>query len=207
MKATFLLLISLLLPALAQAQNTVEKKILIMGDSLSAGYGIEVNQGWVELSRIQLKESHPEVTLVNASISGETAKGGARRLPLMINIHKPDIILLELGANDGLRGFSIDSITKELTKMIELALDKNIQVVILGIQLPPNLGDDYNHAFAAQYQILADTYTLPILPFLLEGVALNNNWMQNDGLHPNALGQATIKDNVLGVLTPLLSVK
>ena len=188
----------------SQAQITDEKKILVMGDSLSAGYGIEVNQGWVELSRIKLKQSHPEVTLINASISGETAKGGARRLPLMLKIHQPDILLLELGANDGLRGYAIDSITLELKKMIEQALALDIQVVILGIQLPPNLGDDYNNAFLAQYATLADEYNLPIVPFLLEGVALNNQWMQGDGLHPNEKGQPTIRDNVLQVLEPLL---
>ena len=187
-----------------QAKTTDEKKILVMGDSLSAGYGIEVNQGWVELSRIKLKESHPEVTLINASISGETAKGGARRLPLMLKIHQPDIVLLELGANDGLRGYPVNSITNELKKMIEQALDQNIQVLILGIQLPPNLGDDYNNAFSRQYEILAGEYNLPVLPFLLEGVALTSEWMQSDGLHPNELGQPTIMVNVLEVLIPLL---
>jgi len=204
MKVTYLLLISLFTALYSQAQITDEKKILVMGDSLSAGYGIEVNQGWVELSRIQLKESHPEVTLINASISGETAKGGARRLPLMLKIHQPDILLLELGANDGLRGYEVNSITLELKKMIEQALAQDVQVVILGIQLPPNLGDDYNNAFFGQYSMLAKEYDLPALPFLLEGVALTREWMQNDGLHPNALGQPTIRDNVLEVLVPLL---
>ena len=122
----------------------------------------------------------------------------------MLKIHQPDILLLELGANDGLRGYSVNSITLELKKMIEQALEQNIQVVILGIQLPPNLGDDYNNAFSGQYQILANEYELPVLPFLLEGVALTNEWMQGDGLHPNALGQPTIVSNVLGVLVPLL---
>ncbi|WP_422381338.1 arylesterase [Marinicellulosiphila megalodicopiae] len=211
MKVNYLLVISLvftlLISSIAQATTDSEIKILVMGDSLSAGYGIEVDQGWVELSRIQLKQSHPEVTLINASISGETAKGGSRRLPLMIKVHQPDMLILELGANDGLRGYPVNSITLELKKMIEYALEQNIEVVLVGIQLPPNLGDTYNNAFSNQYPDLAKQYDLALVPFLLEGVVFNDKWMQNDGLHPNALGQPTLRDNVLEILLPILDGK
>lgn len=180
------LLMLVLLPARAAT-------ILVMGDSLSAGYGIDPRDGWVALLAERLGEDH---RVINASVSGETSRGGLDRLPALLDEHAPDLVLIELGANDGLRGYPVPRITTNLSRMIELSQRAGAEVILLGIQLPPNLGARYTEPFFQQYADLAEQFGLSYLPFLLEGVALNDALMQADGLHPTAEAQPLVLNNV-----------
>ncbi|MBU2863718.1 arylesterase [Reinekea forsetii] len=174
------------------------KTILVHGDSLSAGYGMLPEQTWVTLMAKQLGEG---VTVVNSSISGETSKGGLDRLPALLSETQPDIVMIELGANDGLRGYPINQTTENLRKMITLAQNQGAEVVLLGIRLPPNFGKRYTEPFFNQYALLANEYETGYLPFLLEGVAGYDEYMQADGLHPTAQAQPLILNNVLPFVT------
>lgn len=194
----------LLLFAFVSLPSLAEQKILILGDSLSAGYGIEVDEGWVNLLQNQLNESGPEVTLINASISGETARGGALRLPSLLSQHNPDVVVIELGANDGLRGYPLARIQQQVEQLVQTSLNAKAKVLLVGIRLPPNLGDAYNEPFFNQYQLISSKYNTAYMPFLLEDVALRSEWMQSDGLHPTAEAQPTIALNVSNFLLPLL---
>ena len=197
-----LLLISLLLfgsPVLARAPV-----VLVLGDSLSAGYGIDVNTGWVSLLQQRLKQQGYPHQLINASISGDTSGGGRARLPRALALHHPDLVVIELGANDGLRGLSLTEMRTNLAAMIKLARAQDAQVVLIGMHLPPNYGPAYTEKFHAVYLKLAREFNLPLVPFLLEGVALNAELMQADGLHPRALAQARLLENVWPVLKPVL---
>lgn len=178
-----------------------QPRLLVLGDSLSAAYGIEANQGWVALLERRL-EGRAEV--INASISGETSGGGAARLPELLGQHAPDIVLLELGGNDGLRGLPPRQLEANLTRMIEASQAAAAEVLLLGIDIPPNYGQAYRDAFTGVFHRLADDHDLPLVPFLLEGVALNGALMQADGIHPNAEAQPLILDNVWPALEPLL---
>lgn len=184
-------------PAIAESRPV----ILIMGDSLSAAYGIEQEAGWVRLLEARLGAT---AEVVNASISGETSSGGASRLPELLGQHEPDIVLLELGGNDGLRGLPPSQFEANMSRMIEASLAADAEVVLLGIDIPPNYGQAYRNAFADVFVRLADDYDLPLLPFLLEDIALVNELMQDDGIHPTAEAQPIILDNVWPVLEPLL---
>ncbi|MBZ9557635.1 MULTISPECIES: arylesterase [unclassified Modicisalibacter] len=175
--------------------------VLVMGDSISAGYGIDRDQGWVALLDARLDDS---VKVVNASISGETTAGGATRLPDLLRQHHPDIVLLELGGNDGLRGLPPQQMQTNLARMIEASQQAGAKVALLGIEIPPNYGQAYADAFRRVYHRLADRYDVPLVPFLLEGVALNDSLMQDDGIHPTAEAQPRLLDNVWPVLEPLL---
>lgn len=175
--------------------------LMIMGDSLSAAYGIERDAGWVNLLRKRLGD---EVELINASISGETTSGGVARLPELLGQHDPDIVLLELGGNDGLRGLPPSQMRSNLARMIEASQDTGARVLLLGIQIPPNYGQAYTEAFRRVYQELAEKYDIPLVPFLLEGIALDKSLMQEDGIHPTAAAQPRILDNVWPDLEPLL---
>lgn len=193
-------------PALANtssAGSTADHPtLLVMGDSLSAAYGLErPEDGWVSLLAARLDD---EAQVVNASISGETSAGGATRLPELLRQHSPDIVLLELGANDGLRGLSPSQMRSNLESMIEKSQASGAQVVLLGIDIPPNYGDAYRSAFTGVFEDLAERHELPLVPFLLEGVALEDALMQDDGLHPTAKAQPMILDNVWPTLAPLL---
>lgn len=185
----------------AEASKTPPPKLLVWGDSLSAAYGIPVEQGWVSLLQAKLGERYH---VVNGSISGETSAGGLTRLAAALQEHQPAYMLLELGANDGLRGISLDTLRANLEQMIKLAQAANAKVVLIGIQLPPNYGTAFTEKFAAVYSELAKQYELPFVPFLLEGVADNWDLMQADGLHPTAAAQPKVLENVWGVLAPLL---
>jgi acyl-CoA thioesterase-1 len=188
-------------PAVASTGMPV---ILVFGDSLSAGYGIRVEQGWVSLLAQKLEHEGYGFHVVNASVSGETSAGGLARLPRALKLQQPRIVLLELGANDGLRGLPIRQTQENLGKMIALLQQQHIPVLLLGLKLPPNYGERYTSGFAAMYQSLKDQYHVPLLPFLLENVALKPDLMQADGLHPNEQGQPLLLDNVWPTLLPLL---
>nr|WP_156826743.1 arylesterase [Kushneria aurantia] len=178
---------------------------MVLGDSLSAAYGIEQRQGWVNLLRERLETQYPgEYEVVNASISGDTSAGGLARLPQALEQHSPDILLLELGGNDGLRGLPPTQLESNLAQMIELGRDAGARVGLLGIRIPPNYGPAYSQAFEAVYPALAERFDIPLVTFILEGVALNDDLMQNDGIHPNAQGQPLILDNVWPLVEQLL---
>ena len=188
-------------PAVATAAMPV---ILVFGDSLSAGYGIRVEQGWVSLLAQKIEQEGYGFHVVNASVSGETSAGGLARLPRALSLQQPRIVLLELGANDGLRGLPMQQTQENLGKMIALLQQQHIPVLLLGLKLPPNYGERYTSGFATMYQSLKDQYHVPLLPFLLENVALKPDLMQADGLHPNEQGQPLLLDNVWPTLVPLL---
>lgn len=185
--------------AVAQA-NT----ILVMGDSLSAGYGIDPQLGWVALLQQRLQQQNSNYTVINASISGETTGGGLQRLSPLLQRHQPQIVVLALGANDGLRGLSLSQMRNNLDSMIQQSRDIGSKVLLAGIHLPPNYGKRYNAKFYQIYQDIVATTEIVWLPFLLEGVALEPTLMQNDRLHPNAKAQPIILDNIWPVLLPLL---
>jgi acyl-CoA thioesterase I len=178
--------------------------IVVVGDSLSAGYGIELRDGWVTLLQQRLTRQGYPHAVVNASISGDTTGGGRARLPDALKRHRPQIVILELGANDGLRGLSLRETRANFEAMIKAAQSAGAQVLLVGMQLPPNYGPDYTGKFRAIYQELARRYNLPLVPFLLDGVALNPKLMQPDGLHPRAAAQPRLLDNVWPYLEPLL---
>ncbi len=178
--------------------------ILVVGDSLSAGYGIELRDGWVTLLQQRLARQGYPHTVVNASISGDTTAGGRARLPDALKRHRPRIVILELGGNDGLRGLSLRETRANLDAMIKAAQTAGAQVLLVGIHLPPNYGPDYTGKFHAIYHDLARTYNTALAPFLLEGVALTPGFMQPDGIHPRAAAQPRLLDNVWPYLEPLL---
>lgn len=192
------LIVTLSVPALNASEPPT---ILVMGDSLSAAYGIEHEQGWVPLLEERLGG---QADVVNASISGETTSGGLQRFSAILEKQQPDIVLLELGGNDGLRGLAPNQMRSNLASMIEQSQEVDAQVLLLGIDIPPNYGQAYRDAFTGVYHSLAEEYDVPLLPFLLEGVALNEQLMQEDGIHPTAEAQPMILDNVWPELEPLL---
>jgi acyl-CoA thioesterase-1 len=195
------------LPAVGAAPavaSTAMPVILVFGDSLSAGYGIRVEQGWVSLLAQKIEHEGYGFHVVNASVSGETSAGGLARLPRALSLQQPRIVLLELGANDGLRGLPLQQTQDNLGKIITLLQQQHIRVLLLGLKLPPNYGERYTSGFAAMYQSLNKQYHVPLLPFLLENVALKPDLMQADGLHPNEQGQPLLLDNVWPTLVPLL---
>jgi acyl-CoA thioesterase-1 len=198
------LALTLLLIGLQGASAAQNHIILSFGDSLSAAYGLQPEQGWVALLQQRLRSQGYEYQIINASISGETSSGGLERLPHLLALHHPDVMLLELGANDGLRGLPLQTVRDNLAHMIKLARDSGTRVLLLGIRLPPNYGPRYGDGFADLYTDLAKQYQVPLVPFLLEGVALNPALMQEDGLHPDEAGEPRVLDTVWPYLNPLL---
>jgi acyl-CoA thioesterase-1 len=178
--------------------------VLVFGDSLSAGFGLRIEQGWVSLLAQKIEHEGYGFRVVNASVSGETTAGGLARLPRALNVQHPRIVLLELGANDGLRGLPLAQTQANLERMITLLQSQHIALLLLGLRLPPNYGERYTSGFMAMYQDLAASHRIALLPFLLENVALKPEFMQADGLHPNAQGQPLLLDNVWPKLEPLL---
>lgn len=176
--------------------------ILVFGDSLSAGYGIARNDSWVYLLQQELKKSHPRLEVVNASISGETSAGGVRRIGKALREHRPAVVIVELGANDGLRGTPLAATEQQLSTIIREAKQANAKVLLLGMQLPPNYGLEYAKNFRALYPRLAQQHRIALLPFMLEGVPPEQ--FLPDNLHPNAVAQSQILRNVLQALAPLL---
>ena len=187
-------------------QNAVasDRTLLVFGDSLSAAYGIRAEQGWVALLGQRLQAQGYGYEVVNASVSGETSEGGLQRLPRALQLHHPGLIILELGANDGLRGLPIAATKDNLMKMVQLAQSAGARVLLVGIRIPPNYGPRYTSEFAAVYPDVAKQYGLPLVPFLLEKVALDPALMQEDGLHPTARGEPLVLDTVWQGLEPLV---
>jgi len=190
--------------AAAASPSPSAAPVLVFGDSLSAGYGIRVEQGWVSLLAQKIEHEGYGFRVVNASVSGETTDGGLARLPRALAVQKPRIVLLELGANDGLRGLPLAGTRDNLDKMITLLQSQHIAVLLLGLRLPPNYGERYTGGFMSMYQQLAASHHIALLPFLLDNVALHDDLMQADGLHPNEKGQPLLLDNVWPKLLPLL---
>ena len=199
--------LSSLLALSSAAKDTSRQTILIMGDSLSAAYGIPQESSWVNLMADELSTTHPQVTIVNASISGETTGGGRVRLPGLLKRHNPSVVVLELGGNDGLRGFPVRIIRANLQAMIEMSMAAGSEVLLLGMRIPPNYGAAYTEQFFATYGDLAEQFDLALVPFLLEGIALTEGFMQRDGIHPTAKAQPAITKTVLEKLNPMLSSK
>jgi acyl-CoA thioesterase-1 len=191
-----------LLPQAAPARAPV---ILVVGDSLSAGYGIEMRAGWVSLLQQRLAQSGYAHQVVNASISGDTTGGGRSRLPQALRLHAPDIVIIELGANDGLRGLSLADMRDNLAAMIKTAHAARAKVLLVGMHLPSNYGTVYTRKFHAVYSDLAKKLRVPLAPFVLDGIALKPELLQADGLHPVAAAQPRMLDNVWPHLKPLLA--
>jgi acyl-CoA thioesterase-1 len=201
-KQLLALLVLIVAGVSAKAETPV---ILVLGDSISAGYGLaHVEQGWVELLRTRLKEQGYGYQVVNASVSGETTAGGLARLPRALEIHHPKIAVIELGGNDGLRALPIPQMRANLEQMIDLAAAAGARVLLLGMRMPPNYGPQYTEQFRATFSDSAREKTVPLVPFLLNGIALSPNLMQDDDIHPNALGQPKLLENVWPALQPLL---
>lgn len=179
--------------------------MLVFGDSLSAGYGIDVDQSWPALLQNRLREEGYEHRVVNASISGETTEGGATRIAAALDAFDPDLVILELGGNDGLRGFPPERIRSNLATIIESAMAADSSIVLLGIRIPPNYGPRYTRMFEDVYRELALAYEVPWIEFFMDGVALNGELMQDDGIHPNAEAQPVLLDNAWPIISAALA--
>ena len=180
-----------LIPAVVSA-----KTIMIVGDSISAAYGMQAEQGWVYLLQKRLDQQYPKKhKVVNASVSGETSSGAVARLPKLLKTYKPQIVVIELGGNDGLRGQSPLLIQKNLANLIQQSQQAKATVVILGMKIPPNYGTAYSQAFEKNYTIVSQQYQVKLMPFFLTGVAGNKNLMQSDLVHPNAKAQSILLNN------------
>lgn len=187
--------------ATAQAQAPV---ILVLGDSLSAAYGIERHSGWVQLLQNRLRETGYPHRVVNASVSGDTTRNGVTRLPQALKQHRPDILIIELGGNDGLRGLSLEELGQNLEQMIQLAKKNNVRVLLCSLRIPPNLGPVYGSKFLETFHEAARRHKVNHLKYLLQGVSDNPDYMQEDGIHPNTQGQPLIMENVWGELASML---
>ncbi|HRB84929.1 arylesterase [Acinetobacter johnsonii] len=166
------------------------KTVMVLGDSISAGYGIEPQQAWVNLLQKRLDQQYPKQhKVVNASVSGETTSGALARLPKLLQTHKPNVVVIELGGNDGLRGQPPQMIQKNLAQLIQQSQKANATVVVLGMKMPPNYGTAYSKAFENNYKVVSQQYKVKLLPFFLEGVAGNKSLMQKDLVHPNGKAQ------------------
>jgi acyl-CoA thioesterase-1 len=190
-------------------QNAVasDHTILVFGDSLSAAFGIRPEQGWVALLAQRLQAQGYGYQIANASVSGETSGGGLERLPRALQLHHPETVILELGANDGLRGLPVSETRDNLAHMVQLSQAAGARVLLVGIRIPPNYGPRYTESFAGIFPQVAQQYHLPLVPFLLEKVALDPARMQADGVHPNSQGEPPVLDTVWPYLQPLLKKK
>ena len=182
--------------------NTIT--VMVLGDSLSTSYGMPSEAGWVNLLEQRLQMYSPIYQVINASISGETTLGGRNYIEQALKAHQPDIVMVGLGGNDGLQGSSIKSIYENLEVIINACLQNNAEVLLLGMQIPPNYGITYTQKFRDIYLQLAKKYQLELVPFLLAGFGENRDFFQSDGIHPNILAQEIIVDNVWSVLYPML---
>ncbi len=178
--------------------------IVVVGDSLSSGYGLRTEQSWVAMLQDRLNGEGYGYEIINASISGDTSSGGLARLPKLLDDHQPSIVIIELGGNDGLRGQPVERLRENLRAMIELTQQSGATPILTGIQIPPNYGRAYTQAIARTYPELAEQLGVPLVGFLMEDVALNGELMQRDGIHPNARGNAVMLENVWTVLADLL---
>ena len=201
MKEWFLaLFVSILIPTAFASPP----QILVLGDSLSAGYGVPLGRGWVDLLQQRLRERGYPHAVFNASVSGDTTAGGVTRLPSLLEQRKPQVVIIELGANDGLRGFGFDQIRANLQRLIQLARASGSQVLLVGVRLPPNYGAAYVERFQAIFRELSNQEQIALVPYLLAGVAEDWDLMQTDGLHPSAEAQPQLLENVWPHLEPLV---
>ena len=209
MFATWLL--ALALPAFANAASaavpspaTSTRTVLVMGDSLSAAHGLAESQGWVALTSARIASTKPGWRVVNASISGETSAGGAARVAHELDLNHPAVLVIELGANDALRGLPMQQMRANLARMIGAAQGAHAKVLLIGMRIPPNYGPAYTHAFEQSYRDLASQFKVALLPFLLDSIVLDRNAFQDDNMHPVAYVEPKLRDNVWPALAPLL---
>jgi acyl-CoA thioesterase-1 len=195
----------LLLLCITCSAQALARGILVLGDSISAAYGMSLEQGWVNLLAEQLADAEPAAAVVNASISGETTAGGLRRLPQLLAQHKPDVVIIELGANDGLRGFPLAGLRANLDKLVSLAQGAGARVILVPMEIPPNYGARYTAGFRETFiEVARDTDSI-LAPFLLDGVATDPALMQADGLHPRPEAQARLLQNMLPTIQAALA--
>ena len=188
----------------ASVGQTAEIKLLILGDSLSAGYGLLQAQSWVSLLQNIWLDENRKVEVINAAISGETSDGGLARLPRLLDQHAPTHVLIELGGNDGLQGHNVTKLQENLSKMIELVKAEGAEVYLQDMEIPTNYGRHYNQLFGNSFDTVAAQQNVTLVPFFMQDIALNDELMQRDGIHPNEKGQPLIAEFMHGQLTPLL---
>ncbi|CEA06404.1 lysophospholipase [Pseudomonas saudimassiliensis] len=186
--AALILLCLLAMPASA-------RNILLVGDSISAAFGLEIDQGWVRLLEQRLAEEDLRYEVVNASVSGDTTAGGLARLPALLAEVKPELVVIELGGNDGLRALPVTNMQQNLSAMVALSREAGAEVILLGMRIPPNYGPRYSKAFEQAFVAVAEEHDVPLVPFLLEGVGGVKGMMQSDGVHPTAAAQPLLLDN------------
>jgi len=201
------LLAGVALVVAATSAYSAPKNLLVLGDSLSAEYGLQRGTGWTGLLQQRLQQSKADYRVVNASISGDTTIGGRNRLPALMTQHKPEVLVIELGANDALRGLALKTSQDNLQAMIDLARQQKAKVLLVGMQIPPNYGPDYTRRFAGMYQDLAKSNKVALVPFFFEGIAADLSLFQADRIHPNEQAQPRLLDNVWPHLKPLVGVK
>lgn len=206
MKARFFRLLVFIYTLSFSATYTAEEPytLLVFGDSLSAAYGIDEEQGWVRLLESKISEENWPYRVINGSVSGETTTGGLERLPAMLSTYAPDIVVLELGGNDGLRGLPVAVMKENLSSMVQLVQAAGGEVLLAGIQIPPNYGPRYTEPFFASFSEIATEEEIPLVPFLIDGIPQQPELMQNDGIHPKAEAQFMILENVWPYLEPIL---
>jgi acyl-CoA thioesterase I len=191
----------------AASAYSAPKTVLVLGDSLSAEYGLARGAGWVALAEKKLKDEKIDAVLVNASVSGETTSGGRTRLPALLAKYKPALVVIELGANDGLRGLPVKAAEANLRAMTEAAAKAGAKVMLVGMRIPPNYGRDYSEQFFAMYGALSKEFNAPLVPFMLDGVADKTQLFQPDRLHPLAQAHPTILANIWPVLQKTIKAK
>lgn len=192
-------LLFLFLPAVLAGPS-----LLVVGDSLSAGYGVTTDQRWVTLLAKRLQAKCPSTQVINASVSGDTSGGGLSRLSPLLRQHRPEVVIIELGGNDGLRGINTRTMRGNLLGMVRAAQSEGARVLLLGVRLPSNYGPDFVNAFHQVYYDVAETSSVPLVPFFLEGVALDPELMQADGIHPNDRAQPRLLENIWPNLKSLM---
>ncbi|SDG80377.1 acyl-CoA thioesterase-1 [Duganella sp. OV458] len=198
---------ALLFMAAATSAYSAPKTVLVLGDSLSAEYGLSRGTGWVALAEQKLKQNNIDAVVVNASVSGETTSGGRSRLPALLAKHKPDLVVIELGANDGLRGLPVAAAKANLQAMNEAAAKANARVMLIGMRMPPNYGRDYADKFFAMFGVLSKEIKAPLVPFMLDGVAEKPQLFQPDRLHPLAEAHPIILANIWPTLQKAIKAK
>lgn len=195
-----LLVLCLSVPAWATGH-----RVLVLGDSISAAYGMSLEQGWVHLLAQRLADADPAPEFINASISGETTDGGLRRLPGLLAQHSPNVVVIELGANDGLRGFPLKLLRENLSQLVNLSQDAGAEVVLVAMEIPPNYGTRYTSGFRQSFADVAQNTGSTLSPFLLDGVATNPAMMQDDGIHPRAEAQPMLVQTILPTIEAVLA--
>ncbi|MBO9535630.1 MAG: arylesterase [Herbaspirillum sp.] len=206
-KAWLRLLAGIALVLAAMSAYSAPKTLLVLGDSLSAEYGLARGAGWAGLLQQRLRQHKVDALVVNASISGDTTIGGKNRLPSLLEKNKPDIVLIELGSNDALRGLQLNATQDNLQAMIDLAHQHKARVLLVGMQIPPNYGADYTRRFSEMFRDLSKRNKAPLVPFFMDGIAADMDLFQSDRIHPNERAQPMLLDNVWPHLKPLVGLK